>query len=961
MYMQYERQSDSTQQTEQSYLRDLLKSKQDCTLGSDDLCAKPSQTEASYLCTHHTPKYQKSNDYSGKSTYPFTPMRSKSADPPPVKTLPCACTKKNDSFGIASKTLFANDQREPSPFCKKCSKQGQHKEKDSFKSALSSCTKQILNPGMGGGKSPYWWEQCNLLPTQSCSKAMHIKQISAAETTCTCRTGASKSEANLTSTQCPNKETFLCDLRDADSISNSYNQGTDHAGPTSAQKVSCECSYQSKSGDRSGHPCNQPSFGMDDETSATTRSQSILRKITCLCESNKQQKIDPDSMFLDCSTFQVIECRSYEDRSQENPSYFMPCDCTRIHHPSSQGEYLKESQMGISEKAASVCWKKVNQKSHGDDFCDCVSTESAPAEVKSNTIVTSLHTQRSISGCSCVKEDYNHCTEGSASQDISKQTDMCSCTDGTAFHDMSKQTDMCSGTNETGFQTPQENISNACTTRRERIIKLLNQLNNSCCDCSSVRAHRIQQLFREITLLLRSEKESAVAPIDEPCQPRLPFDDCCTIQQDRGGISPPEKPKTKKELRRLECFEALENMLQKCFQPRQDPQIPITDLYGFEVDPNFSPDGVLLDPQKMFLNSTDKFHDIGDTRTCDESEQSVQLDGEIYQDCIEGDANDGRCLFEMDVRNNKDCHETYKKDYDSEICNKLKAFYERKKKEMLESIENTPDEKAIDTMNNLLPPGELPPEIRSICEDLLRQALKDCHIGDEQCDCNDSQSHDDCDECPDECLTSKGEEPQGCLCCHCRALICDDDGCKTVANTLRSAMCDPLCEMKYFIDSIIIDMHAMDCVLGDKKAKPKDVKLNDRTNTAPGESFPVTIVSVCNLGCSALYIQWEVADCRAVAGYEIYVDGRLMNRLYSFRHEAAVVTNVDVTNPHQIVLRAQAVGQEFPGEGDGVPEKCGCQVVAPTHPELAAGAERPWSPSVFYYDPNCVATVGACC
>lgn len=26
---------------------------------------------------------------------------------------------------------------------------------------------------------------------------------------------------------------------------------------------------------------------------------------------------------------------------------------------------------------------------------------------------------------------------------------------------------------------------------------------------------------------------------------------------------------------------------------------------------------------------------------------------------------------------------------------------------------------------------------------------------------------------------------------------------------------------KYFIDSMIVDLHAMDCVLGDKKAKPK--------------------------------------------------------------------------------------------------------------------------------------------
>lgn len=82
------------------------------------------------------------------------------------------------------------------------------------------------------------------------------------------------------------------------------------------------------------------------------------------------------------------------------------------------------------------------------------------------------------------------------------------------------------------------------------------------------------------------------------------------------------------------------------------------------------------------------------------------------------------------------------------------------------------------------------------------------------------------------------------------------------------------------------------------------------------------------------------------------MDGHLTNRFYSFKHQAGVITNIDVTNPHNIVLRAQAVGQDFPGESDGVPSQCGCQTVAPAHPELAAGAERPWKPSVYYYDPN---------
>uniref|UniRef100_A0A6P4E2H3 Uncharacterized protein LOC108037352 n=1 Tax=Drosophila rhopaloa TaxID=1041015 RepID=A0A6P4E2H3_DRORH len=158
-------------------------------------------------------------------------------------------------------------------------------------------------------------------------------------------------------------------------------------------------------------------------------------------------------------------------------------------------------------------------------------------------------------------------------------------------------------------------------------------------------------------------------------------------------------------------------------------------------------------------------------------------------------------------------------------------------------------------------------------------------------------------------------------------------------------MCDPLCEMKYFIDSMIIDLHAMDCVLGNKKAKPKDIKANDATNRAgPGDSFPVTIKSVSPLGCTALYVRWELADCRAIAGYEIYVDGHLTNRFYSFRHEAGVITNVEVTNPHQMCCVPRRWVRSFPAREWESPRDCGCRTVAVAHPEMDGGAERPWSP-----------------
>lgn len=77
------------------------------------------------------------------------------------------------------------------------------------------------------------------------------------------------------------------------------------------------------------------------------------------------------------------------------------------------------------------------------------------------------------------------------------------------------------------------------------------------------------------------------------------------------------------------------------------------------------------------------------------------------------------------------------------------------------------------------------------------------------------------------------------------------------------------------------------------------------------------------------------------------MDGHLTNRFYSYRHESGVVANVDVTKRHQIVLRAQAVGQEFPGDEVG----CGENAMVHAHPEMLVGASRPWTPSVFFYEP----------
>ncbi|EDW96571.2 uncharacterized protein LOC6536273 [Drosophila yakuba] len=1015
MYMHHERHSNSDpnsrhQQTELSHLRDHWKpSKTQRSQQSDceDPRAKPSQTEDSFLRKHHTP----SNPDNGPSCS-CSLKRSKSADPPAVKAHPCGL----------------GHQEKPSSK-KPCSQKssGTGPEPTSFKSAITACTKELLDPCSCGTNPPYWAGQSNLVTGPSYSRAMDPSKSFKSSNTLAplhkpgASLGRSKSLASLSSKPNPPTQsgvTWLSALKDPESEGCpakeekcppfTYTATQTDQEPSMSSHPQSHPNYRSmtskSSTSRVINPRNQLSFGVGEETSATTRSQSIVGKVTCLCGSEHQTAKGFVSSLAD---------REYTEGAEQ--IQIVPCPSTRIQHPSGFAQFndCQTSQFDPSPSSRS--------RKGRDEFCDCDASDN-DSEL-SDPIQTSLHTHRSLSGASCLcKGDATPPEEPAKLTCVSKQ---CQCSSKDDLRGMQSAQD------GTGYQTPEDPCGMACCSRKERIMILMEKLTSPSCDCGVSRSCLTQQLFRELTLLLRSEKENAVAPADEPSPPPLTFDECCATQHDRNGEEEPaEKPLSKRELQRVECFHQLEEYLCKCFLPPAEPQIPETDIYAFELDPDFPPDP---EPPKS-PEEKDKmkpcqcpepFFDIGNALTC----SGDGLDDDFFRDC-EDDEDAKKC----------DCKDDDRATGEPDLCQSLKAFIDKELQEILaEEINKEVDEgeepKTPTTVlkeicerptvaappeeeeksekiecpylgmvscppwttqqtdwadfpynldpcaqkespspppkgprTGLLPEGPLPPDVRNLCEQLLRKALKDCGLcGDDGSlhSCEDDVCEEcalDCEECPEDCPLEKcdefddecPQEEQGCLCCHCRALICDEE-CKTVSNTLRSAMCDPLCEMKYFIDSIIVDMHAMDCVLGNKQAKPKHIKAKTANyKGGPGDSFPVKITGVCGLGDTALYVRWNVEDCRAIAGYEIYMDGHLKNRFYSFRHEAGVITNVDVTNPHLIVLRALAVGQEFPGEGPGKDggQDCGCQEMAVSHPELKAGAQRPWSPSFFYYDPN---------
>ncbi|KAM7363462.1 PFTAIRE-interacting factor 1B [Cochliomyia hominivorax] len=128
------------------------------------------------------------------------------------------------------------------------------------------------------------------------------------------------------------------------------------------------------------------------------------------------------------------------------------------------------------------------------------------------------------------------------------------------------------------------------------------------------------------------------------------------------------------------------------------------------------------------------------------------------------------------------------------------------------------------------------------------------------------------------------------------------------------------------------------------------------------ESFPVTITEVTDLGANSLYVKWIIHDCYGVGGYEIYTDGYLTNRYYNSKHNAAVITHIDITVPHKIALVAQPCAND-----ESISIICNKNKNQPKSLIWKTDEDKErksysalWIPSIYLYDPvTCRATVTA--
>ncbi|XP_050341440.1 AP2-associated protein kinase 1 [Bactrocera neohumeralis] len=189
-----------------------------------------------------------------------------------------------------------------------------------------------------------------------------------------------------------------------------------------------------------------------------------------------------------------------------------------------------------------------------------------------------------------------------------------------------------------------------------------------------------------------------------------------------------------------------------------------------------------------------------------------------------------------------------------------------------------------------------------------------------------------------------------CSCCHCQAMR-DKQNCSTIATQNQAKDQCSCSELRFFIDSIIMDLDAMEQARRKKNAEQNTTPTRGRI--CPRQSFPVTITEVSDLGISSLYVKWVIHDCCGIGGYEIYVDGYLTNRYFHCNHEAAVICDVDVTKAHKIVLVAQPKQSDC-SCGDNMENKCK-ELMRKGDADKMDKANVPpsalWVPSIYLYDP----------
>lgn len=570
----------------------------------------------------------------------------------------------------------------------------------------------------------------------------------------------------------------------------------------------------------SGRSKNRKS--LQNSTRTSSRSQSVMAEITCLCTSTQRAKLGatngtgpPFSRITEscCPCLGVVgdksqstkflwkgekfcECESGSNNStteitkkrRSKKSLFSSCSCcakSDTSLPPTKGKSCPRPSKSLDE-APCYCSdeddnKKKKSKKSGF-ICCCANT--------SNTSLPPITSKP----CSCTSRATDEmpctCSQGSDGP-VPKQGDdefdgsencKCGSESKQSAQDLTcdddKQVDSC-----IKCDAAKAAQDKPCCAKK-RIMNILDMVS----DAKGMKIDRVEvvhQIIQELSKMLHQEEATCTCMSYEECMEAV-----------KAGRSPAQENKAEKEAMQTESkdrLDRLEKCLESCFPPKKGPKE--IEIVAFEFDPDF----------KAKLAAAEAAEAAEAAAAAEAAKECLKTEPSCA--CNEDEGTVSEFIPEPEPEPVPEPEPEYHGECECEgVANIESGVYADCHCE--ECAEDAPNNQIVETTSSGNPQAgcqvdgnPLTDRENQLCEYLICRMCQICQ----------GQAQDECNATDAQKGAHSGE---GCLCCHCRAMICDNQ-CKTVAKILNPIVCNPVDEMVslYIISLKIINVELFPSVL----------------------------------------------------------------------------------------------------------------------------------------------------
>lgn len=533
---------------------------------------------------------------------------------------------------------------------------------------------------------------------------------------------------------------------------------------------------------------------LQNSTRTSSRSQSIMAEVTCLCTSTQRAKLGatnrtgpPFTRITEsnccpcvlsvvddpCRGTKIIwkgdkfcECESGSNNSRTDISsppkkkssiktLFSCCSCC-----------VKPSE-SVAPTTSKPC--SCTSKSLDDIPCDC--------PIDRNSAICSLPKQvDSLADCKCASEveadtcllpSGSEATKGQRSEDDKELMEFCVCpsTSQAPLADSCVSPSTTQAASNNFCSITQAAPAKPCCAKK-RIIGLLDSVSNPK-DPKTDRVEIVHEIIREINQMLHQS--------DETCGCNMTVEECMKAVE--SGRSPAREAKAQMEARQTESKERLDRLekcLESCFPAKKKKTRKEYEIVAFEFDPNFKANraAASAEADDAYTDAASGVQSLQMYKSC--SCKGIEEEPTKPTPCADSEPEP---VSERDFVGSCACqsvHEVESAVYADCECQVSNFESEAPATQIAEIGNQNPE-------NCNIAGDPLTDRERQLCEYLI------CRM----CDICQGQVNDDCNVTDAE---KEAHSSQGCLCCHCRAITCDNQ-CQTVKKVLDPIVCNPVDEM----------------------------------------------------------------------------------------------------------------------------------------------------------------------